>query len=260
MSLTEWLKTAYGVDFDPADGLHGGPLAEALCRAQEEADLDYGSQRAALHEAADRLHDLAFSNACLDHVDAIDAYLARRASMVSREVRKCHSGVVKNKDWGAGAEYAELRFAAARAIDDDLLDAVDDMCRLMAAEGYVELRDDVVRDLRQGLGYYRPGEDTVRRRRTVRWLRGQNALHFWIAAMLGGRDPLIRVATVPQAAGSLPPTSLSTARTMLSSTAVSSTASCATRFSAAGSSVSSPGRLMHNKYIKYSLLHYIIIM
>lgn len=68
------------------------------------------------------------------------------------------------------------------------------MCRLMAAEGYVELRDDVVRDLRQGLGYYRPGEDTVRRRRTVRWLRGQNALHFWIAAMLGGRDPLIRVA------------------------------------------------------------------
>lgn len=194
MSLTEWLKTAYGVDFVPADGLHGGPLAEALCRALEEADLDYGSQRAALHEAADRLHDLAFSNACLDHVDAIGAYLARRASMVSREVRKCHSGVVKNKDWGAGAEYAELRFAAARAIDDDLLDAVDDMCRLMAAEGYVELRDDVVRDLRQGLGYYRPGEDTVRRRRTVRWLRGQNALHFWIAAMLGGRDPLIRVA------------------------------------------------------------------
>ena len=76
MSLTEWLKTAYGVDFVPANGLHGGPLAEALCRALEEADLDYGSQRAALHEAADRLHDLAFSNACLDHVDAIDAYLA----------------------------------------------------------------------------------------------------------------------------------------------------------------------------------------
>lgn len=194
MSLTEWLKTAYGVDFLPGGGLHGGPLAEAFCRALEEAGLDYGTQRAALVEAADRRHDLAFGNACLDHAEAIDAYLARRAALVDREVRKCRSGVVKNKEWAAGAEYAELRFAAARPPDGDLLDAVDDMCRRLAGEGYVELRDDVVRDLRQGLGYYRPGEDPVRRRHTVRWLRGQNALLCWIAVMLGGRDPLIRVA------------------------------------------------------------------
>ena len=194
MLLAEWLKTAYGVMFSPSDGLRGGPLAEALCRTMEDAGLDYGTQRAVLFDAADRQHDLSFSNACLDHAEAIDAYLIRRASLVNREVRKCRSGVVKNKDWAAGAEYAELRFAAARTASDDLLDAVDDMCRRMAAEGYVELHSDVVRDLRQGLGYYRPGEDPMRRRHTVRWLRGQNALHCWIAAMLGGREPLIRVA------------------------------------------------------------------
>lgn len=194
MLLTEWLKTVYGLTFSPCDGLRGGPLAEALCRTMEDAGFDYGMQRAVLFDAADRQHDLSFSNACLDHAEAIDAYHARRAALVNREVRKCRSGVVKNKDWAAGAEYAELRFAAARTISDDLLDAVDDMCRRMAAEGYVEVQSDVVRDLRQGLGYYRQGEDPVRRRHTVRWLRGQNALHCWIAAMLGGREPLIRVA------------------------------------------------------------------
>ena len=68
------------------------------------------------------------------------------------------------------------------------------MVSRLAEEGYVELQDEVLRDLRQGLGYYRPGEDVMRRRRTVRWLRGQNVLHCWVAAMLGGREPLIRVA------------------------------------------------------------------
>lgn len=37
-----------------------------------------------------------------------------------------------------------------------------------------------LRDLRQGFGYYRPGEDSGRLRRPVRWLGKQNALHYWI--------------------------------------------------------------------------------
>ena len=194
MSLIEWLQRDFGVDLDTADIQDGAALAAALCRALVAAGMDYGEQRHILLQASDRHCDLAFGNACLVQVERLDAFRAHRATFVDRPVRKCHSGVSKNKQWEAGAEYAELRFVAARTVDEDLLDAVDDMCRRMAGEGYVELRDDVVLDLRQGLGYYRPGEDPVRRRHTVRWLRGQNALHFWVDAMLNGREPLIRAA------------------------------------------------------------------
>ena len=120
------------------------------------------------------------------------AFERRRNDLHIVPVRKCHSGIPKNKLRKPGAEYAELRFAAARPPADDLLDAVDDMLKRLISEGYVESRPDVMRDLRQGLGYYRPGEDVMRRRRTVKWLRHQNVLRHWIAAMLSGRSPLIR--------------------------------------------------------------------
>lgn len=194
MSLKEWLKADYGVDFHADPGMGGDAQAAALFRTLEAAGLDYGLQRAILLEAGDRHQVLSFGTACLDRVDAIDAYLARRAATAEKEVRRCHPRVSKNKDWAAGAEYADLRFAAARTVDEDSVAVVEEMVRRLAAEGYVELHPDVVRDLRQGLGYYRAGEDPVRRRHTVRWLRGLNALHFWIDALLGGREPLIRVA------------------------------------------------------------------
>ena len=194
MSLTEWLKRDCGIDLDAACFQGGAVLAEALCQALVEAGKDYGEQRHILLAAADRHSDLAFGSACLDQVDRIDAFLARRARYDDRPVRNCHSGVPKNKVWAAGAEYATLRFAAARTVDEDSVAAVGEMVLRLAAAGYVEQNEAVVRDLRQGLGYYLPGEDLVRRRRTVRWLAGQNALHCWVAAMLGGREPLIRLA------------------------------------------------------------------
>ena len=128
MSLKEWLKSDYGVDFHADPGMGGDAQAAALFSTLEAAGLDYGLQRAILLEAGDRHQVLSFGTACLDRVDAIDAYLARRAATAEKEVRRCHSRVSKNKDWAAGAEYADLRFAAARTV-----------CH--AHEGRVQVRD-----------------------------------------------------------------------------------------------------------------------
>lgn len=192
MELSDWLKQRCGLDIQDA-GEGGAALAAALYALLVAAGYDYAQQKELLLEAADRRHDLAFGNACLDRIADIQAFERRRAAMQVKKVVKCHSGVAKNKQWGTGAEYAELRFCAARPVDDDTCDLVDDMLRALAAAGYLETRADLLADLRQGLGYYRSSEDPCRPRRTVRWLRGQNLLHAWIAAMLGGRSPLIRV-------------------------------------------------------------------
>lgn len=192
MSLTEWIKADYGILLDFPDDLRGEPRAHALYRALVDANLDYGTQKALLAAASDRVHDKDFGIACLDLIGEIEAFERRRHSLRVAPLRKCHSGVPKKKERQPGAEYAELRFAAARRVDGDLLDAVDDMLRRLLSEGYVESRPDVLRDLRQGLGYYRPGEDPLRQRRTVKWLRNQNVLRCWIELMLAGRCPLIR--------------------------------------------------------------------
>ena len=94
---------------------------------------------------------------------------------------------------------ARLRFVAAwpikNGLRNEVFDIVDDMLLRMASAGYIDSSSDALLDLRQGLGYYRPGEDYVRLRAPVRWLRGQNALHWWLCALLGdhGAAPLIRV-------------------------------------------------------------------
>ena len=194
MLLIDWLKRDCGIHLDAATFRDGAVLAAALCQSLVDAGKDYGEQRHILLQATEHHCDLAFGNACLDQVDRLDTFLRRRAAYDDRPVRNCHSGVSKNKGWQAGAVYADLRFAAARAVDDDSAAAVEEMVLRLVAESYVEQHGDVARDLRQGLGYLLPGEDPVRRRRTARWLRGQNALHFWVAAMLGGREPLVRVA------------------------------------------------------------------
>lgn len=194
MALIESIKRYCGIDLDAEAYPGGAEQAAALYRALVAAGCDYGEQRHLLLTAFDHHADVAFGEGCLDLVARIDSLAARRAAVTDREVAKRHSGVVKNKDWGAGEAYATLRFAPARSVSAELLDAVDDMVARLAEANYVEAAADLVRDLRQGLGYYRPGEDPLRRRRTVRWLKGQNALHFWVAAMLGGREPLIRVA------------------------------------------------------------------
>ena len=192
MSLVESIKECLGVDFGDLDGQGGGVLAERYFRVLADQNLAFEEQRSNLLRATYRIHDLDFVRACLDRIDQIDAVVKRRAAVEDKPVRKCRSGVAKNKDWPPRALYADLRFEAARTKSPELLDAIDDMLKRLAAEGYFESYDGVVRDLRQGLGYYRPGEDVLRRRRTVRWLRRNNTLHVWIYAMVGGRHPLIR--------------------------------------------------------------------
>lgn len=192
MTFAEWIVQRLGSDTEPLRG-GGADLAAALSDVLVERGYDYGQQKELLYEATGLLHDLDFGNACLDRIAAIEAYEQRRAAVRVKTLVKCRSGVMKNKQWGAGAEYASLRFAAARPVDETLCDLVDDMLKRLVADGYLEVRQDLVRDLRQGLGYYRDGEDVFRPRRTARWLRGQNVLHVWVVLMKGGRDPLIRV-------------------------------------------------------------------
>ena len=192
--LVESIKRYCGIELEAVPDQDGCALAEAFYRALVEQGKDYAEQRHLLLVACDHVFDTDFGNACLDRVARIDAFRQRRAEVVDREVAKRYSGVPKNKDWAAGEAYANLRFAPARTVTEHLILAVEDMIGLLVQENYLEPHGDLLRDLRQGLGYYRPDEDPLRRRRTARWLKGQNALHVWVAAMLGGREPLIRVA------------------------------------------------------------------
>lgn len=194
MSLTESIEKYCGIALGAVPGQDAASLSEAFFRALVDAGKDYGEQRHLIIVAMDHCHDVDFGERCLDRIARIDAFLQRRAAVVDREVAKRNSGVPKNKDWPAGEQYATLRFSPARTVTPELCRAVEDMVAALAEENYMEPAEGLLRDLRQGLGYYLPGEDTLRRRRTVRWLKGQNALHVWIAAMLGGREPLIRVA------------------------------------------------------------------
>lgn len=193
MKLDEWLHTRYGLALGGFDTADGAALEQRLYRAMVEAGFGYMLQREVLYEASGRHADLLFGQACLDRIDAIARFEDRRRAVSVRKTRQCHSGVSKNKDWAPGAETAELRFQAARTLDGDLMDAIDDMVMRLVDRGYLEARPDIARDLRQGLGYYRPTEDPVRPRRTAKWLKGQNALHCWVAALLAPPDPLCRV-------------------------------------------------------------------
>ena len=174
MLLIDCLKQSYGLDvvFDGAP--RGMQLAEALYRALVDAGRDYAEQRQILFEATQVYRDLDFGNACLDKVESIAAFERRRGQLSVPKVRNRVSGVPKNKDWAMGAEYADLRFSAARPVDADSAASVEGMIRQLLAAGYIEQRPEVVLDLRQGLDYYLLGEDVVRQRRTVKWLKGQN--------------------------------------------------------------------------------------
>ena len=193
MELSEWLKTDCGLDLDVRGAADGVALEALLYRALVSAGKGYEEQRRILYESSGHYCDLAFGQACLDRIDAIERFEHRRAAVRVPRVRRCDSGVRKNKEWAPGAEYAELRFEAARKAEGDLMDAIDDMVGRLVEAGYLEARPDLPRDLRQGLGYFRPGEDLFRPRRTAKWLKGLNALHCWVVALLEEPGALCRV-------------------------------------------------------------------
>lgn len=191
--MRDRIKQICGFDFEADGAADGADLERRLYQALVAAGLDYALQKEILFDASGLHHDLAFGQACLDRIDAIDRFLLRRGALHHKKTRRCDNGVRKNKDWAPGADSAELRFQPARTPSDDLCRALDDMALRLVERGYIEARPDIARDLRQGLGYYRRGEDPLRQRRTVKWLKGQNALHCWVAAILHPEDPLCRV-------------------------------------------------------------------
>lgn len=193
MRLTEWLQSKHGLRLEAPGGVAGEALEQRLYQAMVEAGCDYALQKEILFAVSGIHPDLAFGQACLDRIEAIGRFEERRRGLAVKNTRRCHSGVVKNKDWAPGADLAEQRFQAARTPQSDLLDAIDDMVLRLVERGYLEARPDIVRDLRQGLGYFRPGEDLFRQRRTAKWLKGQNALHCWVDDLLADPDPLCRV-------------------------------------------------------------------
>ena len=197
MSLAEWLMESHGVDFDPtgADSLQPSLMAQRLYDALVEAGKDYSEQKAILRQSCLHHCHYAFANACIDIIGEIDSMLQRLEGVpLEPVVEKRYSGVRRNKSWPAGKVYAEYRFSAARPLQAEVIDSVDDMVCRMARDGYLEPRPELITDLRQGLGYYLPTEDPLRRRRTVKWLRGQNLLHCYVSYLLGGADPLVRLA------------------------------------------------------------------
>lgn len=193
--LIQWFIREYKVELPLAAGLRGAELAEAFADALGAAGFSFDEQQAILLEAPQHCIDLAFAEACTARVERIEALQRRRAEALQRFRVRCQDGVGRRGLRQPAAEVAVYRFVPLWGATDEHADIVDDMLRRLAAEGYFLATGDALRDLRQGLGYYRRGEDTLRLRHPVRWLGGLNALHWWINLMFADRCRLIGTAT-----------------------------------------------------------------
>lgn len=196
MSLTEWLIHRHGVAFDATDNLTGEELVGTLCRALAAAGFDFDAQKSILLEAPDIYSDTAFLEACVERVKLIERLQDERRAALERHLARCQGGVSRRQPRPQASEVARHRFVPCWPLTAESADIVDDMLGRMADAGYLEPTADALRDLRQGMGYYRAAEDPYRLRRPVRWLRSQNALHWWLCGLLGDRGgtPLIAVA------------------------------------------------------------------
>lgn len=193
--LKEWLLQ-YGLKLDTPADMTGEGLVDALSRCLTAAHFDFDEQKNILLQAPDYYCDTAFFEACISKVKLIERLQDERRAVLERHLARCRNGVSARRVPVPASEVARLRFVAAWPLKGEVFDIVDDMLLTMARAGYIESTPEALRDLRQGLGYYRPAEDTVRLRAPVRWLRKQNALHWWISGLLGKRNgsPLIREA------------------------------------------------------------------
>lgn len=192
--LRDWL-IAQGLTFDFSDNMSGEELVNSLSRSLTAANFDFDEQRNILLQAPDHYRDAEFLDACIARADYIGRLQNKRRELIERHLSECKNGVSGKRVRMPAAEVARLRFAAAWPLRDEVFDIVDDMILNMAKHGYLESTPSALVDLRQGFGYYRPDEDPVRLRAPVRWLRNQNALHWWISALMGARNkcPLIKV-------------------------------------------------------------------
>ena len=193
MSLRQWLIKEYAIDLHVDDAVGGAALADALAHALERADLPLDEQRELLLAVPAHTGSLDLCEACMLRAERIEALQARRREALLRWQAQCQNGVAKKRSREPAADVALYRFRPLWDETDESADIVDDMLRRMAAEGCLLLADGSLRDLRQGLGYCRRGEDPHRLRRPVRWLRGENVLHEWVQLLTERDDALCGV-------------------------------------------------------------------
>ena len=191
--LEQWLIERFGVSLD-GSAVGGPALADAFGDALGAAGFDYDAQVGALLECAARGDDMAFAEACLDRAERIERLQQRRREALLRHRARCQSRGGEKRTYPPADTVAPLRFSPLWPATDEVADIVHDMLRRLVAEGYLPPDEAALRDLRQGLGYYRRGEDPWRLRRPVRWLGGMKALHFWIDLLATGDHPLIGIA------------------------------------------------------------------
>lgn len=195
MSLNEWLINQFGISLMDCGGIAGAQLADAMCHALGEKGVDYGRQADALLEACNLYTDVEFGEECMLLVERLERLQRHRRDALERNKAQCQNGGAGRREWPVAGEVAMMRFRPLRETDDMMANIVDDMLRKLVAAGYIESNAEALRDLRQGLGYYRSGEDPFRMRRPVRWLQGQNTLHYWLCLLLEGERPLIGVVS-----------------------------------------------------------------
>ncbi len=187
--LKEWILKECGVDLSDvaADGVG---LADAFAHALDAAGFSIDEQLPLILEATLQGGGTDFVEACLDRIERIETLQRRRAEALARFNAHCQNGGGRQRTAAPAADVAIHRFMALWPVTDEHADVVDDMLRRLADEGFLLLDDGALRDLRQGLGYYRRGEDTLRLRRPVRWLDGKNTLHYWVCQLTRRVDPL----------------------------------------------------------------------
>lgn len=194
--LGKWLLQQHGITLDTAVGMSGDEIVDSLCHALAAAGFNFDDQKSVLLEAPDVYCDADFLRACVERVKLIERLQDERREALMRHLSRCRNGVAGRHAQPPAAEVAIHRFVPCWPLTDETFSIVDDMLWRMADAGYIETNADVLRHLRQGFGYYRPSEDPFAVRRPVRWLRGQNALHWWLCGLLGdrGANPLITVS------------------------------------------------------------------
>ena len=189
--LNDWLIERYGIDLGARAACGGAALADALADALGAAGFVVDEQAPLLVEASRHAPDVDFAEACLDRARRIIALQDARRDVMARFAAKCQNGVPRKGSPPPPTGPVVKRFLPLWPLTDQSADIVNDMLVRLAAEGYLPHAADALRDLRQGLGYYRRGEDPWRERRPVVWLGGLNALHHWILLLLDDDHRLV---------------------------------------------------------------------
>ena len=197
MSLIDWLLGDHKKPFEPEENLSGEEVAASFFKTLTNRAIPFDDQIPIIFDAANSYPDIAFCQQCMDHIQKILNYQKQRNKLQHEYNAKCVSGGFRKSVRTPAVDTVHLRFAAQWKPVDDFIPAIEDMLGEMAKSGYIESSREAITDLRQGFGYYRKDEDTCRPRSPVRWLRAQNALHYWMCLLLDKKHNPYPIIGVP---------------------------------------------------------------